>query len=130
MGHQPTLPTVRPSELGVITEGAGPSTCQLGHSPHRTHNWIRTGLFTRDSGIIVLSLAALPAVPDLQLLFSLDLPLQLQDAVEERFGSGRAAWGHTQLRPQHLPLPAYMEDSQGTLGLASKGQGSLLCQAS
>lgn len=78
----------------------------------------------------MLSVAALPAVPDLQLLFTLDLPLQLQDAVEERFSCGRAAWGHTQLSPQHLPLPAYMEDSQGTLGLASKGQGSLLCQAS
>lgn len=69
------------------------------------------GLFTRDSGIIVLSLAALPAVPDLQLLFTLDLPLQLQDAIKECFGRGRAAWGHKRLRPHHLPLPAHMEDS-------------------
>lgn len=53
------------------------------------------GLFTRDSGILVLSRAALPAVPDLQLLFTLDLPLQLQDAVEECLGRGRAAWGYT-----------------------------------
>lgn len=88
------------------------------------------GLFTRDSGIVVLSLAALLAVPDLQLLFALDLPLQLQDAIEERLCRGWAAWGHTRLRPHHLPLPAHMEDSQGTLGLASKGQESLLCQAS
>lgn len=77
----------------------------------------------------MFSLAALPAVPDLQLLLTLDLPLQLQDAVEERLGRGWAAWGHTQLTPHHLPPPAHMEDSQGTPGLASKGQGSLLCQA-
>lgn len=43
----------------------------------------------------MLSLAALPAVPDLQLLLTLDLPLQLQDAVEERLCRGWAAWGHT-----------------------------------
>lgn len=81
------------------------------------------GLFTRDSGILVLSQAALPAVPDLQLLFTLDLPLQLQDAIEECLGRGRAAWGYTWLTPHHLPPSAHMEDSRGTLGLGLASEG-------
>lgn len=86
--------TARPSGPGVFTEGAEPRLiCHLRAGPESTQSTQldQGGFIHRDSGILTFGLAALPAVPDLQLLFAFDLPLQLQDAVEQRLGRGRAA---------------------------------------
>lgn len=65
----------------------------------------------------MLGPAALFAIPDLQLLLPLDLALQLQNAVEQSLGRGRAACGaHTA-----EASPAHVEDS-GALGWVWEGQ--------
>lgn len=88
------LPYGSPSGSAVFTEGTGHAQCDafpLGHSPHRAHTGLGWVYSHWGSGAVALGLAALPAVPDLQLLLTLDFPLQLQDAVEQCLGCGRAA---------------------------------------
>lgn len=110
--YLPELQGVKPLRETVRDHQPPPATVSC-TSPHRAHTgsgWVYSHW---DSRTTALSPAALPAVPDLQLLLTLDLPLQLQDAVEERLGCGRAAWGtHT----AETPSPASPSPHGGLSG--------------
>jgi hypothetical protein len=84
-----------------------------------------TDLFTI-SGMAVP--VALPAVPDLQSLLPFDLPLQLQDAIQQSLGRGWAACGDPSVCSSlylRLPLSSTVQvPPKGLQGAEAQGPGS------